>query len=269
MKPDFMKHASRTTALLAVATLSVAIAACQPGKDGAEGEDKVDASADSTASAEGGLQIEGLATEKEQVSYMIGRDMARSLEEVKDEIDVDTLSRAIASGLAGEESLMTEEQANQVRETFAQRIQAERIAEMMATAKKNQEEGARFLAANARKEGVKTTESGLQYQVITEGEGATPDPDDVVRVHYKGSLLDGETFDSSYERNEPAVFSLQQVVPGWQEGIALMPVGSKYRFWIPSELGYGEKGTPGGPIGPNAVLVFEVELQDIVEQPAE
>src|SRR3546814_310713 len=200
---------------------------------------------------------------------MIGRDIARSLEEGKDEIDVETLSKAITASLAGEKSLMTDEQATQVRETFAQRIQAERIAEMMATAKKNQEEGAKFLAANANKEGVKTTESGLQYQVITEGEGPKPDGDDVVRVHYKGTLLDGETFDSSYARNEPAVFSLQQVVPGWQEGIALMPVGSMYRFWIPSELGYGEKGTPGGPIGPNAVLVFEVELQDIVQPTAE
>lgn len=266
MKPT-MKPASRTAALLAVTTLSLALAACQPGDKTADA-DKA-ATADTEASAEDGLKIEGLATEKEQVSYMIGRDIARSLEEVKDEIDVETLSKAIASGLAGEESLMTEEQAIQVRETFAQRIQAERIAEMMATAKKNQEEGAKFLAANARKEGVQTTESGLQYQVITEGEGAKPEPDDVVRVHYKGSLLDGETFDSSYERNEPAVFSLQQVVPGWQEGIAMMPVGSKYRFWIPSELGYGEKGTPGGPIGPNAVLVFEVELQDIVEQQTE
>ncbi|MGH8085148.1 MAG: FKBP-type peptidyl-prolyl cis-trans isomerase [Lysobacter sp.] len=268
MKSDLMKPATRTVALLAVATLSLAIAACQPGDKTADA-DKADATADTAASAEDGLKIEGLANEKEQVSYMIGRDIARSLEEVKDEIDVATLSKAITAGLAGEKSLMTDEQATQVRETFAQRIQAERIAEMMATAKTNQEEGAKFLADNAKKEGVKTTESGLQYQVITEGKGAKPDGDDVVRVHYKGTLLDGETFDSSYDRNEPAVFSLQQVVPGWQEGIALMPVGSKYRFWIPSELGYGEKGTPGGPIGPNAVLVFEVELQDIVQPPTE
>lgn len=269
MKSELMKHASRTASLLTVATLSLAIAACQPGADGAADKDKADATSDTAASEDGALEIEGLATDKEQVSYMIGRDIARSLEEVKDELDVETLSDAIASGLAGEESLMTDEQATQVRETFAQRIQAERIAETLATAKTNKEEGARFLAANATKEGVKTTDSGLQYQVITEGKGEKPSPDSVVRVHYKGSLLDGETFDSSYDRNEPAVFSLQQVVPGWQEGIAMMPVGSKYRFWIPSELGYGEKGTPGGPIGPNAVLVFEVELQDIVQAPAE
>ena len=268
MKSDLIKHAVRTSSLLAVTVLSLAIAACQPGDDTATDDKTADTTTDATTE-DGTLKIEGLASEKEQVSYMIGMDMARSLEEVKDEVDVDTLSKAIATGLAGGEPLMTEEQATQVREKFAQRIQAERIAEMMATAKTNKEEGEKFLAANAKKEGVKTTESGLQYQVITEGKGAKPSPDSVVRVHYKGTLLDGETFDSSYERNEPAVFSLQQVVPGWQEGITLMPVGSKYRFWLPSELGYGEKGTPGGPIGPNAVLVFEVELQDIVEAPAQ
>lgn len=269
MKSNLMKHAPRTAALLTVTALSFAIAACQPDGNGEGDADTADATADAAASADGSLQIEGLSSEKEQVSYMIGRDIARSLEEVKGEFDIEILSDAIVAGLAGEESLMTDEQATQVRENFAQRIQGERIAEMMATAKANEAEGAEFLAANAVKDGVETTESGLQYQVITEGDGPRPDGDDVVRVHYKGALLDGETFDSSYDRNEPAVFSLQQVVPGWQEGIALMPVGSTYRFWVPSELGYGEKGTPGGPIGPNAVLVFEVELQEIVQPPAE
>ena len=113
-----------------------------------------------------------------------------------------------------------------------------------------------------------TTASGLQYQVLEPGNGPKPSATDTVRVHYAGTLLDGKTFDSSYERKEPVVFALQQVVPGWQEGIALMPVGSKYRFWIPSELGYGEQGTPGGPIGPNETLVFEVELQEIVKAEA-
>lgn len=260
-----MKQSTRIAALFSVATLSVVMAACQP-----EGEkDATDTGAGTEAAAEGALKVEGLANEKEQVSYMIGRDVARSLEEVKDEIDVAVLTDAIRTGLAGEESLMTEEQVAQLRESFAQRIQAERIAEMMATAKKNKEAGDKFLAANKAKPGVEITGSGLQYQVVTQGDGPRPAADDVVRVHYKGTLLDGETFDSSYERGEPAVFALPQVVPGWQEGIALMPVGSKYRFWIPAELGYGEQGTPGGPIGPNAVLTFEVELLDIVEQPAQ
>jgi len=264
MKP--MKNAPHhALALLALTTLSLAIAGCKPG-DKAEA-DKAAATTEAAAD-DTDLKIAGLATEKEQVSYMIGMDLAKSLESVKDEVDLDTMTKALKTGLAGEKTLMTEEQAAQVREAFGQKIQAKRIAEMMAKAKKNATEGQAFLAANAKKPEVKTTESGLQYQVLTEGTGPKPAPTDTVRVHYKGTLLDGKTFDSSYERNEPVVFSLQQVVPGWQEGIALMPVGSKYRFWIPSELGYGEKGTPGGPIGPNATLVFEVELQDIVKDAA-
>ena len=111
--------------------------------------------------------------------------------------------------------------------------------------------------------------AGLQYQVLEQGTGERPEPTDVVRVHYKGTLLDGTEFDSSHGRGEPAMFALAQVVPGWQEGIALMPVGSKYRLWIPSELAYGELGTPNGEIGPNATLVFEVELLEIVEVPTE
>jgi FKBP-type peptidyl-prolyl cis-trans isomerase len=257
---QFPRHAA---AILAAATLTLAITACQPG-------DKADtANADKTAEAGSAdtLKIKGLANEKEQVSYMIGLDLAKSLEPVKDEIDIDTLSKAIKTRLAGGKSLMTDEQAAQVAEAFGQRLQAKRAAEIAAAAEKNKTEGEAFLAANAAKPDVKTTASGLQYQVLTEGTGAKPTADDVVRVHYKGTLLDGETFDSSHDRGEPAVFSLQQVVPGWTEGIALMPVGSSYPFWIPSDLGYGATGTPGGPIGPNAVLVFEVELLDIVQAP--
>ena len=254
-----------TAALLVLTTLSLAIVGCKPG-DKAEPEATA-TTAEADAEADG-LKIEGLANEKEQVSYMIGLDLAKSLEPVKDELDLGTMTKAIKSGLAGEKSLMTEEQAAQVRESFGQKIQAKRIAEMMAKAKKNLDAGKAFLAANAKKPEVTTTASGLQYQVLEQGKGPKPSPTDTVRVHYAGTLLDGKTFDSSYERDEPVVFSLQQVVPGWQEGIALMPVGSKYRFWIPSELGYGEQGTPGGPIGPNETLVFEVELQDIVKDAA-
>src|SRR3546814_6954474 len=137
------------------------------------------------------------------------------------------------------------------------------MAEREAQAKTNASEGKAFLAANAGKEGVTTTESGLQYQVLVEGKGPKPTAEDMVKVHYKGELLDGTQFDSSHERGEPAVFALQQVAPGWAEGVQLMPVGSKYKLWIPSELGYGETGTPGGTIPPNATLVFAVELLEI------
>jgi FKBP-type peptidyl-prolyl cis-trans isomerase len=137
---------------------------------------------------------------------------------------------------------------------------------MLADAKQNAEAGDKFLAENAKKPGIKTTASGLQYQVVTAGAGAKPKPTDTVRVNYKGSLLDGTVFDDSSKHGGPAEIPLQQVVPGWQEGIALMPVGSKYTFWIPAKLGYGDKGTPGGPIPPNATLVFEVELLDIAKR---
>lgn len=256
-----MKPSLRRTALaLAVAALAVTTAACNKPAD------KTDAAKSETA-AEGkpadGKSIPGLPTEKEQVSYMIGMDMARSLEQVKDEVDADVIARAMKDSLAGKKLLLDDKQAGEIRAAFAQKVQAQQIAKMMADAKKNLEEGQAFLATNAKKQGVVTTASGLQYEVLTAGTGAKPKPTDTVRAHYKGSLLDGKTFESSYDRGQPATFALAQLMPGWQEGIALMPVGSKYRFWIPSNLAYGEQGA--GPIGPNQALVFEVELLDIVK----
>ena len=122
------------------------------------------------------------------------------------------------------------------------------------------EKGEAFLKENAKKEGVKTTASGLQYKVLKEGDGKTPKATDTVSVHYKGTLLDGTEFDSSYKRGEPAEFPLNRVIPGWTEGVQLMKEGAKYQFTIPSKIAYGERGTPGGPIPPNATLIFEVEL---------
>lgn len=255
-----MKFSPRHTGLaLAVASLAALTAACNKPADKAEAA-KTDATAEAGKAGAAGA-IPGLATEKEQVSYMIGMDMARSLEPVKDEIDLDTLHKALKSSLAGEKLLLDEKQSAQIRETFAQKVQAQRIAKMMADAKKNLADGQQFLAENSKKPGVVAMPSGLQYQVLTEGKGPKPKPTDVVRVHYKGTLLDGKPFDSSYDRGEPAVFKLANLVPGWQEGITLMPVGSKYRLWIPGNLAYGEQGV--GPIGPNQTLVFEVELLDI------
>jgi FKBP-type peptidyl-prolyl cis-trans isomerase FkpA len=249
--------------IFAAASLTLVAAGCKPS-DKAAGE-KPAATADKTGSAKA---IPGLPTEKEQVSYMIGMAMAKQLETAKGEIDVDVIAKAIKASLAGQKLLLTDEQAAQIAQSFGQKMQAQQMAKMIADARTNLAAGEAFLAQNAKKPGVQTTASGLQYQVLTEGKGAKPQPTDTVRVHYKGTLLDGKTFDSSYDRGEPATFPLNQVVPGWQEGIALMPIGSKYKFWIPSKLGYGDKGTPGGPIPPNATLVFEVELLDIAKQDA-
>jgi len=123
--------------------------------------------------------------------------------------------------------------------------------------------GAQFLADNASKEGVKTTQSGLRYKVVTEGTGKSPVATDLVKVHYRGTLLDGTEFDSSYKRNAPAEFPLNGVISGWTEGVQLMKEGGKSIFYIPSNLAYGESGTPGGPIGPNQTLIFEIELLEV------
>lgn len=256
-----MKLSPRHTALAIAVAMAALTAACNKPADKPEAA-KTDATAEAGKAGDA-KAIPGLATEKEQVSYMIGMDMARSLEPVKDEIDLDTLNKALKSSLAGEKLLLDEKQAGEIREAFGQKVQAQRIAKMMADAKKNLEDGQKFLAENGKKQGVVTTASGLQYQVVSEGTGPKPKATDAVVAHYKGALLDGKTFDSSYDRGQPATFQLNQLVPGWQEGIALMPVGSKYRFWIPSKLAYGEQGA--GPIGPNQTLVFEVELLDIAK----
>jgi FKBP-type peptidyl-prolyl cis-trans isomerase FkpA/FKBP-type peptidyl-prolyl cis-trans isomerase FklB len=249
-------------AALALAALAVLATGCDKSGDKAAKADTATTAKDGDKAAEA---IPGLATEKDQVSYMIGMAMAKQWQPIKDEIDVDMVAKAIRSSFAGEKPLLTDEQAAKISETFGEKMQAKQIAKMLADAKQNAEAGGKFLAENAKKLGIETTASGLQYQVVTAGEGAKPKPSDTVRVNYNGSLLDGTVFDDSSTHGGPAEIPLPQVVPGWQEGIAMMPVGSKYKFWIPAKLGYGEKGTPGGPIPPNATLVFEVELLDIVK----
>lgn len=256
-----MNRFPQRAALAALVSLALVSTGCQQNGDKAAAPKPA-----ADAQQKDPNAIPGLATEKERVSYMVGMDLAKSLDPVKDEIDLNTMNKALKSALAGEKTLMTDEQAQQVRESFTQKMQAKQIAKMMADAKENQAKGQAFLAENAKKPNVKTTASGLQYEVLTEGTGPKPKPTDAVKAHYKGMLLDGKTFDSSYDRGEPATFMLPQMVPGWQEGIPLMSVGSKYRFWIPAALGYGEKGTPGGPIPPNATLVFEVELLEIAKR---
>ncbi|HRQ64496.1 MAG TPA: FKBP-type peptidyl-prolyl cis-trans isomerase [Xanthomonadaceae bacterium] len=203
-------------------------------------------------------------TDKEKVSYMVGLDVGGSLYQIKDEIDVDTLARAIADVLADRDPAMSQEEAMTVRDAFMARLQSEQAAKQAEAANKNKAEGEAFLAQNKSKPGVMSTASGLQYQVISEGGGRKPTEADQVKVHYTGTLIDGTKFDSSHDRGQPATFPLNGVIPGWTEGLQLMSVGSKYRLFIPSELAYGERGTPG-PIGPNATLVFEVELIEILE----
>ena len=202
-----------------------------------------------------------LDTDEKKLGYIIGMDIGKSLREQGTEVDLDSLITAIRATYNDEELAMTTEEAGQVRKEYIEKRQAEQQAEAAAVGQTNLVEGQKFLAENATKEGVQTTASGLQYKVETMGTGPKPVATDTVKVHYRGTLLDGTEFDSSYARNEPISFGLNRVIAGWTEGVQLMPVGSKFMFYIAPDLAYGEGG--GGPIPPNSTLVFEVELLDI------
>ncbi|WP_374604045.1 FKBP-type peptidyl-prolyl cis-trans isomerase [Arenimonas sp.] len=261
-----MNSALRIAAPLVLASLVLSLSACK--SESPEAEAEASAGTTETAPAEAGAPIvegiEGLETERAQVSYMIGLDIGRSMAVVKQDLDLDVVRQAMEDAFEEREPKITDEQMKLIQETFTAKLQARKQAEMEEAAAAAKAEGAAFLAANKDKPGVKVTESGLQYRVERAGNGATPKAGDMVRVHYKGTLPDGEVFDSSYDRGQPAEFGLAQVIPGWSEGVQLMQVGSKYTFWIPSELAYGEGGG-GGVIPPHTMLTFEVELIDIVE----
>lgn len=202
-----------------------------------------------------------LETDEQKIAYMIGMDIGTTLKKQGTPLDLDALFDAIRASYEGTETAMTDAEAATLRQEFLAQRQADAAAAQRAAAEQNRAETEAFLAENAQKEGVQVTDSGLQYQVHQMGDGPRPQPTDTVTVHYRGALLDGTEFDSSYSRNEPTSFVLNRVIPGWTEGVGLMPVGSKFTFYIKPELGYGESG--GGPIPPNAALVFDVELLSI------
>lgn len=263
---------SNRRSLIVLSSLAIAITFSLGGcKKPAEGAASTDAK--SAKDADKPAQtIAGLPTDKDQVSYMIGMSMGKMLNQqlgpVKDEVDLDVMTKAIRTTFNGEKPLMDDKQAAAVSEAFAQRMQLKMMQKMMTDAKKNGEEGDKFLAENGKKPDVKTTASGLQYQVVSEGTGPKPKATDYVKVKYKGTLLDGKEFDSTDEHGgEPLVMKLDGVIPGWTEGVQLMPVGSKYKFWIPAKLAYADRVQPGGPIPPNATLAFDVELVSIEKAP--
>lgn len=203
------------------------------------------------------------AVAKDKVGLLVGSDVGRSLYPIRDEIDVPVLMRSLRHLMGGGKPLMTDAELDTLRNAFSQRMQARDEARRKERMQKALADGQAFMARNRTVPGVVTTASGLQYQVLRQGSGPRPRFTQRVRVNYEGRLLDGTVFDSSYQRGQSAEFSLDQVIVGWTEGLTLMPVGAKYRFWIPASLGYGENGSPPN-IGPNEVLVFEVELQDIL-----
>jgi FKBP-type peptidyl-prolyl cis-trans isomerase FkpA len=208
---------------------------------------------------------EKFKSEKEKFSYMVGMDVARSLGQVKDEIDIATVIQAMQTALKGDKTLLTEAESMAVRQEFMEKLRGRQAAKMKEEADKNQKEGEAFLAKNKDKSGVKVTASGLQYEVVKQGSGPKPKATDTVKVEYTGTKIDGTKFDASADHGGSATFPLNQVVPGWTEGLQLMPVGSEYKFYIPAKLGYGEHGPAS--IGPNATLVFSVKLLSI-EPPA-
>ena len=206
-----------------------------------------------------------LKTLEDQASYAIGLDIGRSMLADGAELNADFVAQGILDAMKKSKPLLTDEECRAVMTAYSREMKAKAAAKLKPIADKNAKAGADFLAANKQKKGVITTESGLQYQVVKNGTGAMPKATNVVRVHYHGQLLDGTVFDSSIERKEPAEFPVSRVIPGWTEALQKMKVGDKWRLFIPSELAYGEGGTPGGEIGPNQVLVFDVELLDIVQ----
>lgn len=200
-------------------------------------------------------------TEPQKLGYIIGMDIGASLKTQGSEIDLDSLFDAIRTTYTGGTPELTPEEAATIREAFIAKRKAAAEAEKATAGAANAAAGEKFLLENRNKEGVIVTESGLQYKVVKMGDGPKPVATDKVTVHYKGTLLNGEEFDSSYARGEPVNFVLNQVIPGWTEGVQLMPVGSTFIFYIPSDLAYGPNG--GGPIGPSETLTFQVELLGI------
>ena len=201
-----------------------------------------------------------LDSQQAQVSYIIGRDLARNFAQQGLELDVDTLAGALKEGLQGLPSRLTQEQMQAAMQQLQEQMGgAEENSNQAPDTMNNKAEGEAFLAENAQKPGVTTLPSGLQYEVITQGTGRTPGLGSSVTTHYHGTLINGTVFDSSYQRGQPATFPVNGVIAGWTEALQLMPEGSKYRLYIPSELAYGKRGA-GRDIPGDTALIFDVEL---------
>jgi len=204
-----------------------------------------------------------LKDQKDKVSYSIGLDIGTTLKRQLIDVNAQLLNKGIQDGLSGSKALLTDEQMKETMATFQKDMMAKQAAAKKATGEKNAAEGKKYLTDNKAKEGVKTTASGLQYKVLKDGTGPSPKATDTVKVNYRGTTIDGTEFDSSFKRGEPDTFPVNRVIKGWTEALQLMKAGSKYQLVIPAELAYGERGA-GSDIGPNATLLFEVELVGIV-----
>ncbi len=204
---------------------------------------------------------------KDKVSYSIGLDIGSTFKKQQMDINLDVLQKGLKDGVSGAKPLLSEDQIRETMTAYSKEMQEKQKTVAKEEAQKNAAAGEVFLAENKKKEGIKTTPSGLQYKAIKEGTGPTPKQTDTVTVNYRGTLIDGKEFDSSYKRGEPATFPVSGVIKGWTEALQLMKVGSKYQIFVPYSLAYGERGA-GQDIGPNETLIFEVELLGIKEAEA-
>jgi FKBP-type peptidyl-prolyl cis-trans isomerase len=236
---------------LAVASLVLGLQAC----DQAAQED----------GAKAGAAEVTLDTPNKRLSYGVALGLGRNMASDGMEMDIDAFTLGLRDAFSGAEQRLSQEEIQAEMVAFQEKLQAEQEAERSAQASSNAEAAEAFLAENAQREGVVTTDSGLQYEILEAGDGVTPGPEDTVEVHYRGTLLDGTEFDSSYKRGEPVTFGVGQVIAGWTEALQMMPAGSKWKLFIPPELAYGAGGA-GQVIGPNAALTFEVELLSVPSQ---
>lgn len=250
---------------IAVAALSVVSSlSAQTTDKPAEGKVDAQAKAEDKAAAPTTVPMD-------KISYLMGREIASmqngQLGQQGLKIDAESFAQGAKDGIAGAKPKYTEAELEAAYKAFQAHMagaEAKREGEMKAGGEKAKTEGAKFLADNGKREGVTTTASGLQYEVMKKGDGPKPVPTDRVNVHYHGTLLSGKVFDSSVDRGQPIAFGVQEVIKGWTEALQLMPVGSKWKLFIPSEIAYGANGA-GGDIGPNETLIFEVELLGIVK----
>lgn len=201
-----------------------------------------------------------LDTDKQKLSYIFGIQVGQNMLQEGVELELDAFKAGVADMMAGNQPQLDQASAEKIIQEF----QAKKAQEMAEVMNEKQSEAKAYMAENAKKDGVVTTDSGLQYQILEEGDGATPGPEDKVIAHYKGTLLDGTVFDSSYERGEPATFPVNGVIQGWQETLQMMKEGGKWRIVVPANLAYGPRGA-GQLIGPNETLVFDIELIAITQ----
>ena len=204
-----------------------------------------------------------LNTQKQKLSYAIGMSIGKNFKRDSVEIDSAVFLRGLKDAMAGNKLLLTDDEAKAAITQLQAEVRGKEESKAKAAAVENKRTGDAFLAANKTKEGVVTLPSGLQYKIIKKGDGPKPTAQDIVVCNYRGTLVDNTEFDSSYKRGEPIKIPVGQVIKGWTEAIELMPVGSKWQLFVPSDLAYGERGAPGSPIGPNSTLIFDVELLSI------